>query len=110
MLADPRRNLIGLHDEARKEYLDKTQATVRDNLKNIDSPSLSQRVYAVSWKTLTKLVREESLGDLNILDEHELLRDLLRDAYSRRSEKSWHVMQDLIKSAGVEVIRYFTKA
>ncbi|PBK73324.1 P-loop containing nucleoside triphosphate hydrolase protein [Armillaria solidipes] len=110
VLADARRKLKGIHDEARKEYLDKTRETVRDNLKHIDSPSLSQRVYAVSWKALTLLVREESLGDLNILDEHELLRDLLRDAYSRRSEKSWRVMQDLIKSAGVEVINYFTKA
>ncbi|PBK95244.1 P-loop containing nucleoside triphosphate hydrolase protein [Armillaria gallica] len=105
-----RGNLIGINEEARKEYLDKTRETVQVNLKNIGPPPLSQRVYAVSRKTLTCLVREESLGDLDILDEHELLRDLLQDAYSRRSEKSWRVMQDLIKSAGVEVLRYLKKA
>ncbi|KAK0240898.1 interferon-inducible GTPase-domain-containing protein [Armillaria nabsnona] len=101
---------IGIYEEARKEYLDKTRETVRVNLKNIDPLPLSQRVYAVSRETLTCLVREESLGDLNILHEHELLRDLLQDAYSRRSEKSWRVTQDLIKSAGVEVFRYLVKA
>ncbi len=104
-----RGDLIGIYEEARKEYLDKTRETVGVNLKNIDPCPLSQRVYAVSRKTLTCLVREESLGDLDILDEHELLRDLLQDAYSRRSEKSWRVMQDLIKNAGVEVFRYLIK-
>ncbi|KAK0475491.1 interferon-inducible GTPase-domain-containing protein [Armillaria novae-zelandiae] len=100
---------IGIYEDARKEYLRKTRETVQDNLRNVDPPPLSQKVYAVSKKTLTCLVREEYLGDLNILDEHELLRDLLQDAYSRRSEKSWRVMQDLIKNAGVDIFRYLTR-
>ncbi|KAK0213359.1 hypothetical protein DFS33DRAFT_1269964 [Desarmillaria ectypa] len=91
---------IGIHDEARREYLVKTQETVRVNLMNLDLSPLSQRVYAVSRDTLTLLVREEFLEDLDVLDEHELLKDILQDAYSRRSEKSWRVMQDLIKNAG----------
>ncbi|KAK0462448.1 interferon-inducible GTPase-domain-containing protein [Desarmillaria tabescens] len=104
-VADPRADLIKIADEARNEYLAKTQETVRRNLMNIDPPPLPQRVYAVSRNTLTLLVREESLDDLDVLDEHELLRDLLQDAYSRRSEKSLHVMQALMKNAGTEVFQ-----
>ncbi|KAK0505354.1 interferon-inducible GTPase-domain-containing protein [Armillaria luteobubalina] len=101
---------IGIYEDARKEYLRKIRETVQDNLRNIDPPPPPQKVYAVAKDTLTYLVREESLSDLNILNEHELLRDLLQDAYSRRSEKSWRVMQDLIKNAGVDIFRYLIKA
>ncbi|PBK81466.1 hypothetical protein ARMGADRAFT_1020353 [Armillaria gallica] len=95
-----------INDEARKEYLGKTQSTVRDNLMKADPPLPSQKVYAVSRDTLTSVVQAEPLGDnAVVLDEHQLLKDMLHDAYSRRSEKSWRVMQDLIKRAGIEVFR-----
>ncbi|KAK0225332.1 interferon-inducible GTPase-domain-containing protein [Armillaria fumosa] len=98
-----------INDKARKEYLDKTQSTIEDNLIRADPPLPTQKVYAVSRDTLTSVVREEPLGDnAVILDEHQLLKDMLHDAYSRHSEKSWRVMQDLIKRAGVEVFRCFS--
>ncbi|KAK0213351.1 interferon-inducible GTPase-domain-containing protein [Desarmillaria ectypa] len=93
-------------DEARQEYLDKTEKTVRGNLMKADPPLPSQRVYAVSRDVLTSVVKEQPLSDdAVILDEYGLLKDMLQDAYSRRSEKSWRVMQDLIKRCGVEVFR-----
>ncbi|KAK0448570.1 interferon-inducible GTPase-domain-containing protein [Armillaria borealis] len=95
-----------INDEARREYLDKTQSTVRDNLMKADPLLPSQKVYAVSRDTLTSVVQAEPLGDnAVVLDEHQLMKDMLQDAYSRRSEKSWRVMQDLIKRAGIEVFR-----
>lgn len=100
------RSDLEINDEARKEYLDKTQNTVRDNLMKADPPLPSQKVYAVSRDTLTSVAQAEPLGDnAVVLDEHQLLKDMLHDAYSRRSEKSWRVMQDLIKRAGIEVFR-----
>ncbi|KAG7442611.1 P-loop containing nucleoside triphosphate hydrolase protein [Guyanagaster necrorhizus] len=103
-------DLVGIRDVARKEYLDKTQKTVRDNLMKMDPPLLSQKVYAVSRDTLTLMVREESLGNNAILDEPRLLKDMLRDAYSRRSEKSWRIMQDLIKRGGAELFYYLANS
>ncbi|KAK0462451.1 interferon-inducible GTPase-domain-containing protein [Desarmillaria tabescens] len=95
--------------EARTEYLDKTKKTVQNNLSKADPPLPSQRVYAVSRDVLTSVVKEQPISkDAVVLDEHELLKDMLQDAYSRRSEKSWRVMQDLIKRAGVEVFRYLS--
>ncbi|KAK0194847.1 interferon-inducible GTPase-domain-containing protein [Armillaria mellea] len=97
-----------INDEARKEYLNKTRSTIRDNLMKADPPLSSQKVYAVSRDTLTLLVQAKPLGDnAVVLDEHQLLEDMLQDAYSRRSE-SWRVMQDLIKRAGTEVFRYLS--
>ncbi|PBK73326.1 P-loop containing nucleoside triphosphate hydrolase protein [Armillaria solidipes] len=96
-------------DAARQEYLDKTKKTVQDNLLKTDPPLPPQRVYAVSRDILTSVVQANPLGhDAVVLDEYELLKDMLHDAYSRRSEKSWRVVQDLIKRAGIEVLRYLS--
>ncbi|KAK0462469.1 interferon-inducible GTPase-domain-containing protein [Desarmillaria tabescens] len=76
--------------EARKEYVATSQKTVNLNLAKNDPPLPLQKVYAVSRDTLTHIVRRESedLEDCIVLDEHELLRDVLQDAYWRRSMKS----------------------
>ncbi|KAG7442624.1 uncharacterized protein BT62DRAFT_1010235 [Guyanagaster necrorhizus] len=95
-------------DEARKEYLSKTQESVRLNLMKNDPPIRSQKMYAVSRDTLTMVVREELVEDSLVLNEVELLRDILQDAYSRRSEKSYSSMADLMKKAGMDILRFFT--
>ncbi|SJK96910.1 uncharacterized protein ARMOST_00158 [Armillaria ostoyae] len=95
-------------DQARKEYITKTQENVRLNLMKNDPPIRSQKMYAVSRDTLTVVVREEPLEDCLVLNELELLRDILQDAYSRRSEKSYGSMADLMKKAGMDIFRFFT--
>ncbi|KAK0448582.1 interferon-inducible GTPase-domain-containing protein [Armillaria borealis] len=95
-------------DQARKEYITKTQESVRLNLMKNDPPIRSQKMYAVSRDTLTVVVREEPLEDCLVLNELELLRDILQDAYSRRSEKSYGSMADLMKKAGMDIFRFFT--
>ncbi|KAK0198600.1 interferon-inducible GTPase-domain-containing protein [Armillaria mellea] len=93
-------------DEARKEYITKTEECVRLNLMMNDPPIRSQRMYAVSRDTLTMVVRQENLLDVLVLNEFELLRDILQDAYSRRSEKSYGTMADLMKNAGIDLFRF----
>ncbi|KAK0505933.1 interferon-inducible GTPase-domain-containing protein [Armillaria luteobubalina] len=95
-------------DEARKEYITKTEECVRLNLTMNDPPVRSQRMYAVSRDTLTMVVRQEKLEDPLVLNEFELLRDILQDAYSRRSEKSYGTMDDLMKNTGIDVFHFFT--
>ncbi|KAK0505339.1 interferon-inducible GTPase-domain-containing protein [Armillaria luteobubalina] len=95
-------------DQARREYLTKTQESVRLNLMKNDPPIRSQKMYAVSRDTLTVVVKEEPLDDCLVLNELELLRDILQDAYSRRSEKSYGSMADLMKKAGMDIFRFFT--
>ncbi|PBK95256.1 P-loop containing nucleoside triphosphate hydrolase protein [Armillaria gallica] len=95
-------------DQARKEYITKTQESVRLNLMKNDPPIRSQKMYAVSRDTLTVVVREEPLEDCLVLNELELLRDILQDAYSRRSEKSYGSMADLMKKTGMDIFRFFT--
>ncbi|KAK0462468.1 P-loop containing nucleoside triphosphate hydrolase protein [Desarmillaria tabescens] len=90
-------------DEARKEYITRTQESVRLNLMKNDPPIQSQKMYAVSRDTLTMIVREEPLdSDSLLLNEYELLKDILQDAYSRRSEKSYGTMSDLMKKTVLE--------
>lgn len=101
-------NLPKILDEARKEYLTRTQDSVRENLMKNVPPIPSQKMYAVSRDTLTKVVREESLEDDLVLDEFELLRDILQDAYSRRSEKSYGTMSNLMKKTGLDIVRFLT--
>ncbi|KAK0240887.1 P-loop containing nucleoside triphosphate hydrolase protein [Armillaria nabsnona] len=93
-------------DEARKEYLARTKESVRLNLMKSDPPIKSQRMYAVSRDTLTMVVREEPLEGVLVLDESELLRDILQDGYSRRFEKSYGRMSDVIKKTGMGIIRF----
>ncbi|KAK0225343.1 interferon-inducible GTPase-domain-containing protein [Armillaria fumosa] len=95
---------VKILDQARKEYLTKTQESVRLNLMKNDPPIRSQKMYAVSRDTLTVVVREELLDDCLVLNELELLRDILQDAYSRRSEKSYGSMADLMKKAGMDAM------
>ncbi|KAK0213344.1 interferon-inducible GTPase-domain-containing protein [Desarmillaria ectypa] len=106
--AGARRDPTKILDEARREYITKTQESVRLNLMKNDPPIRSQKMYAVSRDTLTMVVREESLEDSLVLNELELLKDILQDAYSRRSEKSYGSMADLMKKAGMDIFRFFT--
>ncbi|KAK0448585.1 interferon-inducible GTPase-domain-containing protein [Armillaria borealis] len=92
--------------DARKEYLARTQENVRLNLMKNDPPIRSQKMYAVSRDTLTMVVREEPLEGMLVLNESELLRDILQDGYSRRFEKSYGTMSDLIKKTGMGIIRF----
>ncbi|KAK0462467.1 interferon-inducible GTPase-domain-containing protein [Desarmillaria tabescens] len=106
--AGARRDPAKVYDEACKEYITKTQESVRLNLMKNDPPIRSQKMYAVSRDTLTMVVRQEVLDDSLVLSEYELLRDILQDAYSRRSEKSYGTMSDLMKKAGMDILRFFT--
>ncbi|KAG7442629.1 P-loop containing nucleoside triphosphate hydrolase protein [Guyanagaster necrorhizus] len=101
--ADPTKVL----DDARKEFMKKTRDSVRTNLMKNDPPLRSQRVYAVSRDTLTLLIREEPLDDNIQLDEYELWKDILQDAFSRRSEKSYGSMAELMKKAGSGILGLF---
>ena len=65
-------------------------------------------MYAVSRDTLPMVVREEPTEDMLVLNEFELLRDILQDAYSRRSEKSYGTMSNLMKKTGMDIVRFFT--
>ncbi|KAK0214016.1 hypothetical protein IW262DRAFT_1300792 [Armillaria fumosa] len=87
-------------DNTRKEYMTKTRDSVRTDLMKKDPPFRSQRVYAVSRDTLTLMIREEPLEECLILDEHELWKGILQDAFSRRSEKLYGSMVELMKKAG----------
>ncbi|KAK0475489.1 interferon-inducible GTPase-domain-containing protein [Armillaria novae-zelandiae] len=106
--AEAKANPAKILDDARKEYLAKTQESVRENLMKSNPPIRSQKMYAVSRDTLTMVVQEAPLEDELVLDELELLRDILQDAYSRRSEKSYGTMSDLMKKTGVDIVRFFT--
>ncbi|KAK0218297.1 hypothetical protein EDD85DRAFT_797688 [Armillaria nabsnona] len=72
-------------DDARKDYTTKTRDSVRTNLMKNDPPLRSQR---------------EPLEDVLVLDEHELWKGILQDAFSRRSEKSYDSMAELMKKTG----------
>ncbi len=72
--------------EACKEYLTKTQGSVRSNLMRNDPPIRSKKFYAVSRNTLTMVVREEPLEHTLVLNESDLLKDLLQDAHSQHCQ------------------------
>lgn len=61
-------------------------------------------MYAVSRDTLPMVVREEPLEDMLVLKVSELLQDMVQDAYSRHSEKSYETMWDLMKKTGMDAI------
>ncbi|KAK0475508.1 interferon-inducible GTPase-domain-containing protein [Armillaria novae-zelandiae] len=94
-------------DDARKEFIMKTRDSVRKNLMKNDPPLRSQRMYAVSRDTLTLMIQEEPLGDNLLLNEYELWQDILQDAFSRRSEKSYGSMAELMKKAGSGILGLF---
>ncbi|KAK0213339.1 interferon-inducible GTPase-domain-containing protein [Desarmillaria ectypa] len=80
---------VRLLDEARREFVTKTQESVKLNLMRNDPPLRLQKMYAISRDTLTLIVRKEALEDSLLLDELELLREIRQDAYSRRPQKSY---------------------
>ncbi|KAK0462473.1 interferon-inducible GTPase-domain-containing protein [Desarmillaria tabescens] len=84
-----------LLDEARKEFITKSQESVKLNLMRNDPPLQLQKMYAVSRDTLTLIVREEPLEENLVLDELELLKEIRQDACSRRSHKSYASMAGL---------------
>ncbi|KAK0462470.1 interferon-inducible GTPase-domain-containing protein [Desarmillaria tabescens] len=103
-----RRDPAKVLDDARKEYMKKTRDSVRTNLMKNDPPLRSQKMYAVSRDTLTLMIREEPLEDNVVLDEYELWKDILQDAFSRRSEKSYGSMTELMKKAGSGLLGLFS--
>lgn len=88
--AGPKADPVKVFAEARKEYLATTQKTVNILLGKNDPPLPIQKVYTVTRDALTFIVQRDSEGlqGCTVLDEHMLLRDVLQDAYWRRSEKS----------------------
>ncbi|KAK0493920.1 interferon-inducible GTPase-domain-containing protein [Armillaria luteobubalina] len=81
--AGARRDPTSILHEACKEYVTRTQESVRSNLMKNDPPIRSKRFYAVSRDTLTMVVRGEPLEDILVLNESDLLKDLLQDEHSR---------------------------
>ncbi|KAK0218298.1 interferon-inducible GTPase-domain-containing protein [Armillaria nabsnona] len=81
--AGARRDPASILHDACKEYLTRTQESVRSNLMKNDPPIRSKKLYAVSRDTLTMVVRGEPLEDILVLNESDLLKDLLQDAHSR---------------------------
>ncbi|KAG0708456.1 P-loop containing nucleoside triphosphate hydrolase protein [Suillus ampliporus] len=69
------------YDSAREQYIVETRATVRRNLQDANLPD--QRVYIVANSTMVSTVRDQKLSEKTI-DELELMRDLFREAQSRR--------------------------
>ncbi|KAK0213340.1 interferon-inducible GTPase-domain-containing protein [Desarmillaria ectypa] len=102
-----RRDPAKVLDDARKEYMTKTRDSVRANLMKNDPPLRSQKMYVVSRDALTLTIREEPLEDNLLLDEYELWKDILQDAFSRRSEKSYGSMAELMKKAGSGILGLF---
>ncbi|OJA19526.1 hypothetical protein AZE42_03204 [Rhizopogon vesiculosus] len=70
-----------MYGSAREQYIAETRATVRLNLQEASLPD--QRVYIVAHSTMVSTVRERTLSEKTI-DELELMRDLFREAQSRR--------------------------
>ncbi|KAK0213342.1 interferon-inducible GTPase-domain-containing protein [Desarmillaria ectypa] len=105
--AGGRTNPSKILDKACKEYLARTQESVRSNLMKNDPPIRSQKMYAVSRDTLTMVVRDEPLEDTIVLNELDLLRDILQDGYSRQSEKSYSTMPNLMRKTGMDFVRFF---
>ncbi|KAK0194844.1 interferon-inducible GTPase-domain-containing protein [Armillaria mellea] len=106
--AGAKANPAKILDEARTEYLTRTRESVRENLMKNDPPIQSQKMYAVSRDTLTMVVKAEPLEDELVLDEFDLLHDILQDAYSRRCEKSYGTMSNLMKKTGMDIVRFLT--
>lgn len=77
-----RRN--ALYSSAREQYIAETRATVKYNLQEAKLPD--QRVYIVANSTMVSTVRDQKLSEKTI-DELELMRDLFREAQSRRCGK-----------------------
>lgn len=77
-----RRN--ALYSSAREQYIAETRATVKRNLQEAKLPD--QRVYIVANSTMVSTVRDQKLSEKTI-DELELMRDLFREAQSRRCGK-----------------------
>ncbi|KAJ6492448.1 interferon-inducible GTPase-domain-containing protein [Mycena vitilis] len=74
-----------LESAAREHLVRATRNNVRENLRNADLPE--QRVYLVSNSTLLSAIKGNVKTDKaakKILDEFELLKDLLGDAFTRR--------------------------
>ncbi|KAK0475509.1 interferon-inducible GTPase-domain-containing protein [Armillaria novae-zelandiae] len=86
---------VKLLDEARKEFVAKTQESVKENLRRSDPPLQLRKMYAVSRDTLTLIVRGEPLEDSLVFDEKEMLREIHQGAYSRRSPKLYASMVGL---------------
>ena len=69
-----------LYAMARDKYIEETRQSVRINLEAANLPQ--QKVYIVSKDTLLNLVKRRVFKD--VIDELELLKDLLSDAFARR--------------------------
>lgn len=69
------------YSSAREQYIAETRATVRRNLQDASLPD--QRVYIVAHSTMVSTVKDQKLSEKTI-DELELMRDLFREAQSRR--------------------------
>ncbi|KIK34482.1 hypothetical protein CY34DRAFT_97921, partial [Suillus luteus UH-Slu-Lm8-n1] len=77
-----RRN--ALYSSAREQYIAETRATVQHNLQEANLPD--QRVYIVANSTMVSTVKDQKLSE-KAIDELELMRNLSREAQSRRCVK-----------------------
>ncbi|KAK0193428.1 hypothetical protein F5146DRAFT_1030613 [Armillaria mellea] len=84
--AGARRDPASILHEACKEYITRTQESVRSNLMKNDPPIRSKKFYGVSRDTLTMVVRGEPLEDALVLNESDLLKDILQDAHSQQRQ------------------------
>ncbi|KAG8219025.1 P-loop containing nucleoside triphosphate hydrolase protein [Butyriboletus roseoflavus] len=69
-----------LYKAARKQFIDNTRKSVKDNLEDANLPN--QRVYIVSNSTLLSIVLNRT--PKKTIDEVDLLNDLFNEAYRRR--------------------------
>ena len=77
-----------MYAAARQRLVADTRETVRRNLKEANLPD--QRVYVVSRRTLTTIVKDHSLS-YKIIDELELIKDIVEAACARRCD----ILQEL---------------
>ncbi|KIK72652.1 hypothetical protein PAXRUDRAFT_836401 [Paxillus rubicundulus Ve08.2h10] len=78
---DDRTRRKELYTEAREQYIAETRASIKQNLEDANLPN--QRVYMVSNSVLLSIVKNQN-PSLKMIDELELMKDLLSEAYSRR--------------------------
>ncbi|KIM60662.1 hypothetical protein SCLCIDRAFT_26366 [Scleroderma citrinum Foug A] len=77
-----------MYAAARQRLVADTRETVRRNLNEANLPD--QRVYVVSRRTLTTIVKDHSLS-YKIIDELELIKDIVEAACARRCD----ILQEL---------------
>ncbi|OAX38889.1 hypothetical protein K503DRAFT_770025 [Rhizopogon vinicolor AM-OR11-026] len=72
-----------LYKTARKQFIEQTRQSVKENLEKTNMPY--QRVYIISDETMLGVVKGKQPKEA--IDEFELLNNLIAEAYTRRTPR-----------------------